>query len=59
MATSVRAWSDLASSEWDARGGLELVLHSGRRISLPPGLGNISLLEEFVEEGRQTAASQP
>lgn len=53
------AWSELASSEWDAKGGLDLVLRSGRRISLPPSLGNISLLEEFVEEGRQAAAPQP
>jgi len=53
------SWSELASSEWDAKGGLDLVLRSGRRISLPPSLGNISLLEEFVEEGRQAAAPQP
>jgi hypothetical protein len=49
-------WSDLASSEWDGRGGLILTLHSGRRIPLPARLGNITLLEEFVEEGRQAAA---
>jgi hypothetical protein len=51
------AWSEITSSEWDPKGGLELVLRSGRRIALPPSLGNISLLEEFVEEGRQAATT--
>jgi hypothetical protein len=52
------AWSEITAAEWDQKGGLELVLGSGRRLALPPSLGNISVLEEFVEEGRQAAASQ-
>jgi hypothetical protein len=52
------AWSEIAASEWDRKGGLELRLGSGRTIPLPPSLGNISLLEEFVEEGRQGAAQR-
>jgi hypothetical protein len=51
-------WAEITAAEWDRKGGLELVLRSGRRLTLPPSLGNISLLEEFVEEGRRTAASQ-
>ena len=52
------AWSEIAATEWDRKGGLELQLRSGRNLSLPPNLGNISLLEEFVEEGRQAAAQR-
>ena len=53
------AWAEITAVEWDRKGGLVLVLRSGRRLVLPPSLGNISLLEEFVEEGRQAAVSQP
>jgi len=52
------AWSEIAATEWDRKGGLELQLRSGRTLSLPPSLGNISLLEEFVEEGRQAAVQR-
>jgi hypothetical protein len=52
------AWSTLASTEWDGRGGLVLTLQSGRKIPLPPSLGNITVLEEFMEEGREAAAAR-
>jgi len=52
------AWSEIAATEWDAQGGLILVLGSGRRIPLPPSLSNIALLEEFVEEGREAASAR-
>jgi len=52
------AWSDLASTAWDGRGGLVLTLQSGRKIPLPPSLGNLTVLEEFMEEGREAAAAR-
>ncbi len=52
------AWSELASTEWDGRGGLVLTLQSGRKIPLPPNLGNITVLEEFMEEGREAAGAR-
>jgi len=52
------AWSDLASTEWDGRGGLVLTLQSGRKIPLPPSLGNITVLEDFMEEGREAAGAR-
>lgn len=46
------AWEDLERTQWNSQGGLDLVLRSRRVISLPPALGNIGLLEEFIHEGR-------
>ncbi|HZE95842.1 MAG TPA: hypothetical protein VE981_02335 [Planctomycetota bacterium] len=45
-------WAEIAGTEWDREGGLVLLRRSGKRIPLPSRLGNISLLEEFVEEAR-------
>jgi hypothetical protein len=47
------AWDALQRTEWNPHGGLDLVLRSGRVISLPPALANIGLLEEFIREGRR------
>jgi hypothetical protein len=52
------AWSDLAATEWDGKGGLVLTLRTGRKIPLPPSLANIALLEEFAEESRGTATAR-
>lgn len=52
------AWSDVEETEWDGRGGLLLRRRSGKAVPLPPGLGNITLLEEFIEEARASAASR-
>ena len=52
------AWSEIASTEWDEKGGLVLVRRSGGRIAIPPTLANIAILEEFVEEGRQAASAR-
>ena len=46
------AWDALDRTQWNSNGGLDLVLRSRRVISLPPALGNIGLLEEFIQEGR-------
>jgi hypothetical protein len=46
------AWEDLERTQWNSHGGLDLVLRSRRVISLPPALGNVGLLEEFIREGR-------
>jgi len=46
------AWDALERTQWNSNGGLDLVLRSKRVISLPPELGNIGLLEEFIQEGR-------
>jgi hypothetical protein len=46
------SWDALDRTQWNSNGGLDLVLRSRRVISLPPALGNIGLLEEFIQEGR-------
>lgn len=46
------AWEDLERTQWNSQSGLDLVLRSKRVIPLPPALGNIGLLEEFIHEGR-------
>ena len=51
------AWSEIDRSEWNGRGGLDLVLQSRRMLSLPPSLGNIAMLEEFLREGPPPADS--
>lgn len=53
------AWAEVGGTEWDAKGGLVLVLRSGKRIPLPFNLANIAILEEFVEERRQAASARP
>jgi hypothetical protein len=45
------AWEDLERTQWNANGGLDLVLRSRKVVSLPGALGNIGLLEEFIHEG--------
>jgi hypothetical protein len=45
-------WEELDRTEWNDRDGINLVLRSRRTIVLPPTLGNIGLLEEFLHEGR-------
>jgi len=45
-------WDALERTQWNTNGGLDLVLRSRKVISLPPALGNIGLLEEFIQEGR-------
>ena len=44
------AWEDLDRAEWSEGDGLNLVLRSCRVVPLPPSLGNIVLLEEFLRE---------
>jgi hypothetical protein len=44
-------WSDFDHSEWNDRGGLDVVLKSRRVLPLPPSLGNIAMLEECLREG--------
>jgi hypothetical protein len=51
------AWADFDHSEWNEKGGLDLVLKSRRMLSLPPQLGNIAMLEEFLREGPPPADS--
>jgi hypothetical protein len=50
-------WSDLDHSEWNQKGGLDLVLKSGRVLPLPPSLGNIAMLEECLREGPPAESS--
>jgi|SRR6185295_16013545 len=45
------AWRDFHRSEWNEAGGLDLVLRSRRVLTLPPSLGNLALLEEFLQAG--------
>jgi hypothetical protein len=52
------AWSELDRTEWTARGDLLLKLRSGREILLPSTMGNISILEEFLDENRGLAGSR-
>jgi hypothetical protein len=51
------AWPDFDHSEWNEKGGLNLVLKSRRVLRLPPSLGNIAMLEEFLREGPPPADS--
>ena len=51
------AWSDFDHSEWNEKGGLDLVLKSRRVLPLPASLGNIAMLEEFLREGPPPADS--
>jgi len=51
------AWPDFDHSEWNEKGGLDLVLHSRRVLALPASLGNIAMLEEFLREGPPPADS--
>jgi hypothetical protein len=51
------AWSDYGHSEWNRKDGLDLILRSGRVLPLPPSLGNIAMLEEFLREGPPRADS--
>ncbi len=51
------AWADFDHSEWNEKGGLDLVLKSRRVLPLPPSLGNIAMLEEFLREGPPSADS--
>jgi hypothetical protein len=51
------AWSEFDHSEWNVKGGLDLVLKSRRVLPLPPSLGNIAMLEEFLREGPPVADS--
>jgi hypothetical protein len=52
------AWSTVTGTDWNEKGGLDLLLVSGKRVSLPPQLANVTLLEGFVEEAR-TGATGP
>lgn len=52
------SWGDLERVQWNARGGLDLVLRSRRVISLPSALANIGLLEEFIQEGSRLSDSE-
>lgn len=49
------AWSTVTATDWNERGGLDLVLQGGKRISLPPQLANVTLLEGFIDEARAAA----
>jgi hypothetical protein len=51
-------WEELDRTEWNEHGGLNLVLRSRRVIALPPTLGNLGLLEEFLHEGRRAVDSE-
>jgi hypothetical protein len=51
------AWSTVTGTDWNEKGGLDLLLAGGRRVSLPRQLANITLLEGFVEEARAGAQS--
>jgi len=51
-------WEDLDRAEWNDQNGINLVLRSRRVIVLPPSLGNIGLLEEFLHEGRRSVDSE-
>jgi len=51
-------WEDLDRAEWNDQNGINLVLRSRRIIVLPPSLGNIGLLEEFLHEGRRPVDSE-
>lgn len=46
-------WSEILRTEWTNRGDLRLLLVRGKEILLPSTLANISILAEFVEEGRE------
>lgn len=52
------AWSEIIETEWNQEGGLDIVMNAGRRVSLPPRLANITLLDGFVEEAR-TGSGNP
>jgi hypothetical protein len=52
------AWSDVEETEWDGKGGLIVRMKSGKTQPLPPGLGNLTILEEFIEEARSAAGSR-
>jgi hypothetical protein len=45
------AWRHYQGSEWNEAGGLDLVLRSSRVLALPASLGNLALLEEFLQAG--------
>jgi hypothetical protein len=51
-------WEELDRAEWNDQNGINLVLRSRRTIVLPPTLGNIGLLEEFLHEGRRAVDSE-
>lgn len=52
------SWDGLERTQWNANGGLDLVLRSKRVISLPSSLGNLGLLEEFIHEGSESVESE-
>jgi hypothetical protein len=48
------AWSDIVRTEWTDRAELRILRSRGAPILLPSTLGNIGILEEMVESGRQS-----
>jgi len=47
------AWSDLIRTEWTDRGELRIHRRKGEPILLPSTLGNLPILEEFLESERE------
>jgi len=45
-------WSTVTAAEWNEKGELEIVLEGGKRVPLPRQLGNLTLLEGFIDEAR-------
>lgn len=46
------SWSTVTGTEWNEKGGLDILEQGGKRVSLPPQLANVTLLEGFIDEAR-------